>query len=238
MRWRPPTASRRRCGSWRAASRAGLRYDIVYNPTEFIAKSVHEVHEDDLRGGHPRRHRRHPVPADLARLDHPDRRDPGLADRHLRGAGRLGLFAQQPVAVRPGAGDRHRRRRRDRRRRECRAQSAARHEPERGGAPDDGRGRRRADRHRAGAVRGVHPGGLHPRHLRPVLPPVRGHDRRRDGDLVLRLADPEPGALRPAVQAASRSMPRARIAADAPDHAFLPRLQLRLRQGCRPAMAS
>ena len=84
--------------------------------------------EDDLRGGHPRRHRRHPVPADVARLDHPDRGDPGLADRHLCGADRLRLFAEQPVAVRAGAGDRHRRRRRDRRRRECRAQSASRHE--------------------------------------------------------------------------------------------------------------
>ena len=29
----------------------GLEYDIVYNPTEFIAESVNEVHEDDLRGG-------------------------------------------------------------------------------------------------------------------------------------------------------------------------------------------
>ena len=38
----------------------------------------------------------------------------------------LGLLAEQPVAVRAGAGDRHRRRRRDRRRRERRAQSAAR----------------------------------------------------------------------------------------------------------------
>ena len=34
--------------------------------------------EDDLRGRDPRRHRRHSVPADLARLDHSDRGDPGV----------------------------------------------------------------------------------------------------------------------------------------------------------------
>ena len=29
----------------------GLQYDVVYNPTEFIAQSVDEVMQDDLRGG-------------------------------------------------------------------------------------------------------------------------------------------------------------------------------------------
>ena len=36
----------------------GLDYEIIYNPTEFIAESVNEVYQDDLRGGRPRRHRR------------------------------------------------------------------------------------------------------------------------------------------------------------------------------------
>ena len=116
----------RRWRSWRRISRPACDYDIVYNPTEFIAAVGRRGEEDDLRGRRPRRHRRHPVPADLARLDHPDRRDPGLADRHLRGDGRARLLAQQSVAVRAGAGDRHRRRRRDRRGRERRAQSARR----------------------------------------------------------------------------------------------------------------
>ena len=40
------------------------------------------------------------------------------------------------------------------------------HVSARGGAPHHGRGRRRADRDRAGAVRGVHSVGLHLRHLR------------------------------------------------------------------------
>ncbi len=44
--------------------------------------------------------------------------------------------------------------------------------------PHDGRGRRRADRHRADTVRRVHPVGLHQWHLRPILPPVRRHHRR------------------------------------------------------------
>ena len=39
-------------------------------------------------------------------------------------------------------------------------------------------------------------------HLRPVLSPVRGHDRRLDDHLLLRLADAEPGSVRRAFQAA------------------------------------
>ena len=58
------------------------------------------------------------------------------------------------------------------------------------------------DRHRAGAVRGVRAGGLHHRHLRAVLPPVRAHHRRRDGHLAHRLADAVAGAVRAAPQAA------------------------------------
>ena len=67
-----------------------------------------------------------PVPADLARGDHPDPRHPGLADRHLRGDGGGRHLVQHAVAVRPGAGHRHRRRRRHRRGRERRALSARR----------------------------------------------------------------------------------------------------------------
>ena len=39
------------------------------------------------------------------------------------------------------------------------------------------------DRHRAGALRRVHPGGADRRHPGPVLPPVRRDHRGRDGDL-------------------------------------------------------
>ena len=60
--------------------------------------------------------------------------------------------------------------------------------PARRRAQEHGRGGLGADRHRAGAVRGVRAGRLHHRHLRPVLPAVRAHHRRRDGDLAHRLA--------------------------------------------------
>ncbi len=59
--------------------------------------------------------------------------------------------------------------------------------------------------------RGVHPGRLHQRHLGPVLPAVRGHHRGRDRDLLPRLADAQPGAVRAAAQAAAgRDGPRRR----------------------------
>ena len=45
---------------------------------------------------------------------------------------------------------------------------------------EHGRGRRRAGRDCAGAVRGVRPVGLHHRHFRPVLPAVRADHRGRD----------------------------------------------------------
>ena len=77
--------------------------------------------------------------------------------------------------------------------------------PARSRAQEHGRGRRGADRHRAGAVRGVRAVGLHHRHFRPVLPPVRAHHRRRDGHLADRVADAVAGALRAAVEAARRS---------------------------------
>ena len=68
------------------------------------------------------RHRRDRVPADLARVDHSAGGGAGVARRHIR-ACMLGarLLDQHAVAVRPGAGDRHRRRRRDRRGRKRRA---------------------------------------------------------------------------------------------------------------------
>ena len=78
---------------------------------------------DALRGGRARRDRRARLPAELARERDPARRDPGLADRDVRRDGGARLLAQQPLALRPRARDRHRGRRRDRRRRERRARA-------------------------------------------------------------------------------------------------------------------
>ena len=75
---------RRRLKDCRTSFPQGLRYDIVYDTTTFIAQSVHEVLKTILEAVGPRRHRGDRVPADLARLGHSDRCDPDLADRHLR----------------------------------------------------------------------------------------------------------------------------------------------------------
>ena len=59
--------------------------------------------------------------AELAGGDHSADRRAGGHRRHVRRDGRLGLLAEQPLAVRPGAGHRHRRGRRHRGGREHRA---------------------------------------------------------------------------------------------------------------------
>ena len=70
--------------------------------------------------------RGHPVPADLARRDHSGGRHPGVAGRLLPGHGPGRHLVQHAVAVRPGAGDRHRGGRCDRGGGERRALSRAR----------------------------------------------------------------------------------------------------------------
>ena len=57
-------------------------------------------------------------------------------------------------------------------------------------------------RDRAGADGGVRADRLHPRHLGPVLPAVRPDHRGLDGDLGLQLADPVAGAGGAPAQAA------------------------------------
>ncbi len=157
---------------------------------------------DHRRGGAAGRAGGDPVPADLARGRHPDHRHSGVAGRHLLLHGHVRLLAQQPVAVRAGAGDRHRRGRRHRRGGERRAQYRGGPHADRGGAAHHGRGGRGADRHRARAVRGVRAGSLHHRHLRAVLPPVRADHCRRHDHLADRLPHAVAGALRAAAQAA------------------------------------
>ena len=128
---------RARWTGWRSASRPASSTRSSTTRPQFIQQSVDAVERDDLRGDPAGRAGGHPVPADLARRGHSDRRDPGVADRHLLLHGAVRLHAQQSVAVRPGAGDRHRGRRRDRRGRERRAQH-------RGGAVARARPRSRA----------------------------------------------------------------------------------------------
>jgi hypothetical protein len=98
-----------------------LEYSVIYNPTEFISQSIDAVYHTlfeavilvviviwcSCRTGARRSSRSSPS---------------RFADRHGDDAGGRGLFAQFALAVRAGAGDRHRRRRCHRRGRERRAQ--------------------------------------------------------------------------------------------------------------------
>ena len=99
---------------------------------------------DAVRGDGPRGPGRLPVPAELACHLDPGGGGAGVADRHVGRAAGDGLLDQHADAVRHGAGDRHRRRRRDRRARERRAHHARGEAARpRGGAQGDARGLRR-----------------------------------------------------------------------------------------------
>ena len=63
----------------------GIDYSIVYDPTLFVRASIEAVVRHALRGAAAGGARGDPLPADLARLDHPARRGAGVAGRHLRG---------------------------------------------------------------------------------------------------------------------------------------------------------
>ena len=61
---------------------------------------------------------------------------------------------------------------------------------------------------------GVHPGAVHGRHRRPADARVRGHDRRRDPGLRLRLADADADAVQPLPEAAARDQARPALQRD------------------------
>ena len=82
---RSPTACARRWPSSRQNMPEGVDYEIVYDTTQFVRASIEAVVAHAARGDRAGRARRHPVPADLARLDHPAARGAGVDRRHLRG---------------------------------------------------------------------------------------------------------------------------------------------------------
>ena len=176
--------------SARRRLRHRLRHDAVHRRID--PRSV----QGAARRDHPGGDRGAGVPADLAGDAHSADRRAGGHRRHVRRDGGHGLQPQQPLAVRPGAGDRHRRRRRDRGRRGRRASHRAR-----AVAQGGGRSRRWSEvtgpdhRHLAGADVRVHSVRVHHRHHRAVLPAVRPDDRRLDVLLGGQLADAQPGAL-------------------------------------------
>src|ERR1700674_3193097 len=84
---------------------------------------------------------------------------------------------------------------------------------ERGLAPPGGA---RPDRDRAGADRGVRAVGVHHRHFRRVLSPVRAHHHRRHPHLAPGVADALAGHVPPPTQTARRKRAEALGAADPP----------------------
>ncbi len=131
-------------------------------------------------------------------------------------------------AVRSGACDRHRGRRRHRRGRECRAQYRGGAVAARGDLSRHERGVRSDHRDCAGAVRGVRAARLHQRTDRAILQAIRADDRDLDRDLGDQLAHAVAGP----VGAAAEGSRRAEGPAD-PLHGLclrmaVPRLQLRL----------
>ena len=156
-RGRHPTASRTPWRRWpRASPRASSTASSTI-PTEFIEVSIKKLYITILEATSLVVLVVLLFLQDLARDAHSARRHPGVADRHLRRHAGVRLLDQHADAVRAGAVGRHRGRRRHRRGRERRAQAdggpvAACEAAQR----VHGRGRHRADRHRAGAARGVH----------------------------------------------------------------------------------
>ena len=73
----------------------------------------------------------------------------------------------------------------------------------------DGADLRADHRDHAGVAVGLRAGGLHPRHLRRVVPPVRRHGRRLDVPVSDQCADPVAGVVRHPAAPASWAAPRA-----------------------------
>ena len=158
----------------------GVDYKIYYDTTVFIDESIHEVFKTLIEAFILVFIVVLAVPARLARDDRADDRRPGLADRHDGGDGDAGLFAQQSVVVRLGAGHRDRRRRCDRGRGKRRALFGDGLRCPRSGPKGDDRSRRARHRHRAGAHGRVRAHGVHGRDQRRVFQAVRADHRGVD----------------------------------------------------------
>ncbi len=208
---------------------AGIDYSIVYNPTEFIQQSVDQVVHTLLEAVllvvvvvilflQTWRAAVIPVVAIPVSLIG------SFASDEARGP-----HLQHAVAFRTGARHRHCRRRRDRRRRECRTLSRPRHDAQGGRAQDHGRGRRRADRNRAGALRGFRAGRLYHRAAGRLLQAVRDHHRLGDADLGFRVAHSVAGARRGSPETEKRGEEGTGRAGDGAHPCFLRALQSSLR---------
>ena len=161
----------------------GLSYDIVYNPTEFVAESIHEVYKTILEAMvlvviviivflQSWRMAIVPIVAipvsligTLAVLY-----AVGFSLNMLTLFGlvlAIGIVVDDAIVVVENV----------------ERNIASRAGAQSGVAPDHGRGRNGGHRDLAGADRRVRADRLHPRHFRAVLPAVRDHHRGVDGDL-------------------------------------------------------
>ena len=174
----------------------GIEYKIVYNPTEFIQRSVDELIKTIFEAV---------VLVVIVVLVFLQTWRATIIPLVAIPVSLIGTFFvmslvwlldQQPDPVRARARGWHRGRRRDCRRRKRRAQNRARLQPQGRRLFHDERGRRSPDLHRFGVVRGLHPHGVPAGNRRPVLPPIRAHHRGRDRPIRLQLADAEPSTLR------------------------------------------
>ena len=182
---------------------ADLEYAITLDTTEAVLVGIEEiVHHarDRLRPGDPRRLR---LPAGLARDADSHARGAGVARGHLHGVPDLRFLREHAVALRPGAGDRSRRGRRDCRGR--RNSAAHRRGPGAEGRRPEGDGRivRAGDRYRPRPGRGVRADRLHPGHHRQALSAVCHHHRDLRHRLGVQRPDVEPCARRTPAPAAS-----------------------------------
>ena len=139
-----------------------------------------------------------PVSRQSARDHHSGDCGSGQPDRHVRGAAGARLFGQYGIASGDGARDRHRGRRRHRRGRKRRTRDGGRagHFARRRHQEGDGADHRADHRDLAGAAVGVRADRLHSGNLGNAVPPIRGDDQRRDGDLGAERADLVAGAVR------------------------------------------
>ena len=176
---------RRSARRWRSCKKnfpQGVEYRIVYDPTIFVRESIHEVVKTLLDAML--------LVAIIVVVLFLQTWRASIIPLVAVPVSIVGTFAvmlalrvldQHAVAVRAGAGHRHRGGRRDRGGRERRAQHRGRALAA-GTATlqGDGRGERTDHRDRAGALRGVRADRVHQRPHRSVLPAVRADDRHLD----------------------------------------------------------
>ena len=201
-----PTACGRSMERLEPSFPEGMEYDIPLDTTQFVEAVDPRGLQDAARSRRAGADRDPGLPAGLAgACSIPATTVPVTIIGAFAAMAALGLHGQHADAVRPGAGDRHRGRRRDRDRRERRAPHRAagcRRSEATIKAMDEVT---RADhRHHAGADGGVPADGVPGRHHRPALPAVRAHDRRHGAHQRDQRRHAQAGPVRRVAAAASR----------------------------------